>query len=134
MLTIIAAIRPVPRRRSGFHRILSWNQPKAIEAITATRTAVTIVTLAPPIVRSPESRSMPNATIAPKVISSPWAKFVSPVVPKIIDRPSEAIASTREKTRPPTASWRPWVILPEAPPVSSPIGKVTKMSASSLIS
>ena len=63
-----------------------------------------MVTFVPPIVIVPGSESTQKATSAPKVISSPCAKFVRPVVPKIIDRPSAAIASSSENTMPPTSS------------------------------
>ncbi len=39
-------------------------------------------------------------TIAPKAISSPWAKLVSPVVPKISDNPTAARAMTSPKRIP----------------------------------
>ena len=65
------------------------------------------------------------------MISSPWAKLVRPVVPKIIDRPSAAIASSSEKTIPPTNSWSAWTPRPVST-AALPIGKVTKTSASSL--
>ena len=71
--------------------------------------------------------------IAPNVISSPWAKLVSPVVPKIIDRPRAAIASSAENTRPPTASCIASTALPAPPGPASPIGKVTDWSLSRLI-
>ena len=84
--------------------------------------------LVPPIVTSPGSWSNAKAMMAPNVISSPCAKFVSPVVPKIIESPSAAIASSAEKTRPPTVSWSAWVSLPEEPARGSPIGKETAWS------
>jgi hypothetical protein len=66
--------------------------------------------------------------IAPNVMSSPWAKFVRPVVPKIIESPRAAIASSEANTRPPTVSWSAWVSLPEDPASGSPIGKETAWS------
>ena len=45
----------------------------------------------------------PNTRTAPRVTISPCAKFVSPVVPKIRDRPTEARASRRPKLRPATS-------------------------------
>ncbi len=39
-------------------------------------------------------------TIAPKASSSPWAKFVSPVVPKMSDRPTAASAMINPKRMP----------------------------------
>ena len=71
--------------------------------------------------------------MAPNVTSSPWAKLVSPVVPKISDSPSAASASSSENVMPPTASCSTWVTLPAPAALSSPIGKVTKMSASVVI-
>ena len=44
-----------------------------------------------------------NTSTAPRVTISPWAKLVSPVVPKIRDRPTEASASRRPKLRPATS-------------------------------
>ncbi len=46
-----------------------------------------------------------QATSAPKVTSSPWAKFVSPVVPKTSDSPMAARARIRPNRRPETAYW-----------------------------
>ena len=116
MLTIIIAIRPVPRRRSGRHRAASLSQPNAPDTTNATTTADDDRDVGAADRRScPGSWSTAKATRAPKVISSPWAKLVSPVVPKIIDRPSAAIASSTENTRPPTASCSASTALP-APP------------------
>ena len=46
-----------------------------------------------------------KATIAPKVTISPWAKLVSPVVPKISDRPTEQIARIRPRRAPSVSRW-----------------------------
>ncbi len=97
-----------------------------------TITATTTVTSVPPIRIAPGSWSTAYATRAPKVISSPCAKFVRPVVPKIIERPSAAMASSVENTMPPTSSCRPWVAMP-SPPAASPTGKLTETSLSRLI-
>jgi hypothetical protein len=67
------------------------------------------------------------------VISSPWEKFVSPVVPKIIDRPSAAIASRTENTIPPTVSCRASAAKPVPPGPAAPIGNVTDWSLSMLM-
>ena len=130
---IIIAIRPVLRLRNGLHRPLSWTQPKNPETTNAATTAAITVMFHPPMWIVPGSRSTASATIAPNVTSSPWAKLVSPVVPKISDSPSAASASSSENVMPPTASWRNWVTLPAPAAVSSPIGNVTKMSASVVI-
>ena len=130
MLTTIIAIRPVPRRRSGRHSDQSFSQPKAAEATVAVIAATTTVTFVPPIEIVPGNESTKKATSAPKVISSPCAKFVRPVVPKIIERPRAAMASSSANTMPPTRSCRPCTPLLVAPALWSPIGKVTKTSAS----
>ena len=65
--------------------------------------ATTTVTFVPPMWIVPGSESTKKATSAPNVISSPCAKFVSPVVPKIIERPRAAMASSSENTMPPTS-------------------------------
>ena len=41
-----------------------------------------------------------QATMAPQVTISPWAKLVSPVVPKISDRPTAQMAMTRPNLMP----------------------------------
>ena len=64
------------------------------------------------------------------MISSPWEKFVNPVVPKIIESPSAAMASSSENTRPPTRSCRACTPLLVEPLLSLPIGKATKTSES----
>ena len=51
----------------------------------------------------PTSTCSAQATSAPKVTSSPWAKLVSPVVPNTSDRPIAARARMRPKRRPDTA-------------------------------
>ena len=124
------AIRPVPRRRSGRHSPQSLSQPKAAEAIAAVIAATATVTLVPPMEIVPGSESTKKATSAPNVISSPCAKFVSPVVPKIIERPRAAMASRSEKTRPPTMSCKACTPVLAPPSLVLPIGKVTKTSAS----
>ena len=43
---------------------------------------------------------------APTVTSSPWAKLVSPVVPKMSDSPIAPIAMMRPNCRPSTNSWQ----------------------------
>ena len=128
MLTIIMAITPVPRPRSGRQSAASFSQPNTADAANATITARTTVMSVPPIRTSPGSWSNAKAMIAPNVISSPCAKFVRPVVPKIIESPRAANASSEANTRPPTVSWRAWVNLPEEPASGSPIGKETAWS------
>ena len=54
---------------------------------------------------TPPSTLMYQATTAPIVTSSPCAKLVSPVVPKISDRPTAQIAISRPKRKPSTSSW-----------------------------
>ena len=112
MLTTIMATRPVPRLRNGRQRPRSFSQPKTPDAMIAKMIATASVTLTPPIEIDPGRASTAKAARAPKVTSSPWAKLVSPVVPKIIERPRAAMASSSAKTSPPTASCRAWVALP----------------------
>ena len=130
---IIIATRPVPRLRNGLHMPLSWTQPKSPEITNAAITAVMNVMFTPPIRTSPGSRSTASAARAPNVTSSPWAKLVRPVVPKISESPSAARASNREKVMPPTVSCKTWVALPAPAALSSPIGNVNEMSASVVI-
>ena len=104
MVTIIIATRPVPRFRSGAQRPQSCTYPKTPETRNATMMATITVMLTPPMEIVPGMRSMPRATRAPKVMSSPCAKLVRPVVPKISDRPNAAIASSSENVIPPTRS------------------------------
>jgi hypothetical protein len=61
-----------------------------------------------------------QATIAPNVTSSPWAKLVSPVVPKISDKPMAHMAMMRPKRTPSTKSRaaRSKKLLPLPPPPS----------------
>ena len=47
-----------------------------------------------------------NAISPPKVTISPCAKFVSPVVPKIRDKPTEQMAMIRPRRIPSTDLWR----------------------------
>ena len=47
---------------------------------------------------------MNQATIAPHVTSSPWAKLTSPVVPNASDRPTAAMAISRPSFMPSNAS------------------------------
>ena len=76
MLTTSMAMRPVPRRRSGRHR-------PSVEAGADRRTMTIASTVAQrPAQHGPQSLRN-QATRAPNVTISPWAKFVSPVVPKI---------------------------------------------------
>ena len=90
--TIIIAMSPVPRLRSGRHSPESCSQPKA----TPSTTAITAANA------NGQWNTVLNvkAISAPKVTSSPCAKLVSPVVPKIIDSPSAAIAMMIPKRSP----------------------------------
>ena len=54
---------------------------------------------------TPPCTLMYQATTAPMVTSSPCAKLVSPVVPKISDSPTAQTAMIRPKRRPSTSSW-----------------------------
>ncbi len=96
MLTTSMAVRPVPRRRSGRQSPRSRTPP----ARPPTATAISVATMR----FSPSPTLNAYASRAPPVMSSPWAKFVRPVVPKISDRPTAAMASTRPNCRPPTSS------------------------------
>ena len=98
--------------------------------MNATMIATTMVTLVPPMVSLPGSRSTPKADDRAEGDQLAVGEVGQPVVPKIIDRPSAAIASSSENTRPPTAAGGLGE-LARPPPVASPIGKVTKMSESS---
>jgi hypothetical protein len=71
--TIIMAMSPVPRLRSGFHSAALFSQPNAPDRIR------------PRIAARTNGRPRPAFSVqvasAPNVRISPWAKFVSPVVP-----------------------------------------------------
>ncbi len=66
--------------------------------------------------------------IAPIVTSSPWAKLVRPVVPKISDRPTAASAMMRPNRRPSAVSWAAWLHLPWTCRALLPSGKSTGLS------
>ena len=72
-----------------------------------------------------------QVTRAPSVTSSPWAKLVSPVVPKIRDRPTAASAMIRPNRRPSAVSWAAWLHLPSTLRVLLPSGKSTGLSCPS---
>jgi hypothetical protein len=46
--------------------------------------------------------------VAPSVTSSPWAKLISPVVPKISESPTAVIAMIDPNLMPSTSSWMSW--------------------------
>ena len=52
-----------------------------------------------------------HAMTAPMVTSSPWAKLVSPVVPKMSDRPTAARAMISPKRNPSAVSCAAWAHL-----------------------
>eukprot|EP01136_Pigoraptor_vietnamica_P041006 Opistho-1_new@13467 len=85
----------MPRRRSGRKTPSSNEAPNRPAATIAPNVAMTSGSPRPPLL---ELRY--HAAIAPKVISSPWAKFVRPVVPKINDSPTAASAITRPNRMP----------------------------------
>ena len=62
------------------------------------------------------------------VTSSPCAKFVSPVVPKIKDSPTAASAMIRPNRKPSAVSWAAWLHLLSTWRVLSPSGKSTGLS------
>ena len=70
---------------------------------------------------------MYQATTAPMVTSSPCAKLVSPVVPKISDRPTAQIAISRPKRRPSTNSWTARTPPPPAPRLPSVEAEVHRL-------
>ena len=92
MLTIMSWISPTPLRRSGFQITASSPQPRA----ALSTSAMTIAS------QSGHARLTPNVSTmsAPNVINSAWAKFESPVVPKISESPMAASASSSPKFRP----------------------------------
>ena len=56
-------------------------------------------------------RLKPHAISAPKVTISPWAKFDSPVVPKIRDRPIDVMAMIIASLNPLASVWGSWLNL-----------------------
>ena len=102
--TIIAAIRPVPRRRSGFHSQASLAQPTPAQSTRAIAAAGKNCSPS----KSGRNGRFPvlshQVSIAPIVTSSPWAKLVSPVVPKMRERPTAASARIRPNRRPSAVS------------------------------
>ncbi len=91
------AISPTCLRRSDRQMNVSWNQPNApasrIVSGAAMSSGMSAITLSA------------YPTRAPKVTSSPWEKFVRPVVPNTSDSPIAARARMRPKRRPDTANW-----------------------------
>ena len=83
--TIIIDVRLVPRCRSGRHTPSS-NKPPAT-AVTTTATSA-----AGSSDHDAQLRLNPQAISAPSVTISPWAKFDSPVVPKISESPTDVMA------------------------------------------
>ena len=65
------------------------------------------------------------ATSAPAVTSSPCAKFVSPVVPKMSDSPIAAMAISRPKRIPSTSSWTARTGPPPPPDAALSSAKIT---------
>ena len=65
---------------------------------------------------------------APSVTSSPWAKLVRPVVPKMSDSPTAASAMIRPNRKPSAMSWAAWLHLPSTTRVLLPSGKITGLS------
>ncbi len=102
-----SAQRPIDAQLEGQRRRSRWRRPRRAWPAPAG------------VPSPPASEFRYHATIAPKVSSSPWAKFVRPVVPKISDSPTAASAMTspnriplasRLATRstwelPPAAAW-----------------------------
>ncbi len=66
-----------------------------------------------------------NVIRAPMVTSSPWAKLVSPVVPKIRDRPTAASAMINPNRNPSAVSWTAWLHLLSTTRVLLPRGNST---------
>ena len=90
--TIIMAIRLMPRRRNGRQSTRSSSAPDRPPTTMATRVAGRRCI--------PQRTLAYQATMAPQVTISPWAKLVSPVVPKISDRPTAQRAMTRPNLMP----------------------------------
>ena len=68
---------------------------------------------------------MNHAAIAPMVTSSPCAKLVRPVVPKISESPTAAIAMSRPKRSPSTNSCTQRTVPPPAPVLPSLSAMIT---------
>jgi hypothetical protein len=98
MDTTIMATSPIPWRRSGRQRPRSSSAPAAKPMAMASTVAG--------MSWRPARTFRYQATTAPKVTSSPWAKLVSPVVPKMSDSPMAVMAITRPNLMPSTDSWR----------------------------
>ena len=126
--TIIAAIRPVPRLRSGAQSAASLSQPSAPHTIKAIAAAGK--NWRPP--KSGRKGRLPllihQVSRAPMVTSSPWAKFVRPVVPKISDRPTAASAMIRPNRTPSAVSCAAWLHLLSTWRVLLPSGNSTGLS------
>jgi hypothetical protein len=76
-----------------------------------------------------------QASTAPIVTSSPCEKFVSPVIPKISDRPTAVIPMTSPKRIPSTSSRSTWAAVEvPRPSRSAPKRKITADRRSSAIS
>ena len=65
---------------------------------------------------------------APIVTSSPWAKLVRPVVPKMSDSPTAASAMISPNRKPSAISWAAWLHLLSTTRVLLPSGKITGLS------
>ncbi len=92
MLMTSMAISPVPRLRRGRQKNLSRPDPASTATVMASGAAMYMCQ--PMVTLNRYATSAPNVTI------SPCAKFVSPVVPKISDRPIAHMAMMRPKRTP----------------------------------
>ena len=104
-------IRPVPRERSGRH--MPSSRPAPTSAPTATATSAAGISPHPgPAVAALRK----NAVIAPMVTSSPCAKLIRFVVPKISESPMAVIAMIAPNLMPATVSRA------SSAPVPGPLG------------
>ncbi len=126
--TIMAAISPVPRRRSGAQSQASFAQPNNPQRTKAIAAAGK--NCRPP--KSGRNGRLPvlihQVSSAPRVTSSPWAKLVSPVVPKISDSPTAASAMINPNRKPSAISWAAWLHLLSTTRVLLPSGNSTGLS------
>ena len=88
METTMSAMLPVRRRRSGRNRPRSSDPPSRAARARVGRTAQSRCSPGP----TAEALKY-QATTAPKVTTSPWAKLTRPVTPKISDNPTAARAT-----------------------------------------
>ena len=122
--TIIIAIKPVPRLRRGRQSPRSCTHPNSADTTTASTPER--------ITGRPKPRLATYVITAPKVISSPCAKLVRPVVPKISERPRAASATIRPNLTPDVRAVTRRSAKGTATTSSTPIGKSPGFGPSNL--